>query len=257
MVNPKHPRSMYLDATHQTCIIQIAPDDIGVCADGSLDLLRVLEMHNAAVVAEEVNLLDARDVVYTQALEGVLQALVVCAGSFVHGLLLPSHGTLATGSNLEEFNTKRSSGATSTAQPRWLLAPSAPSGQGYHPCHTKLGCNSKGGPKAGGAVRSFCWAPRPCFPPKNQRAHEGRFLMQAAHVHARRHTTFDPHLNTRPSTRIHPLRWRGCARLAALPSKMAGGMQLRRDIMLTRTCTAAQVRAGDSALDRCAIVHWP
>ena len=87
-------------STHARPRAKHLPDDIGVGADGRLDLLGVFEMHDAAVVAEEVNLLDARNVVHTQALQGILQALVICAGCFVHSLFLPSHRALATGSNL-------------------------------------------------------------------------------------------------------------------------------------------------------------
>lgn len=52
--------------------------------------LGVNEVNDVVVVLEDVHLLNAGDSVHTQALQGVLEALVVSRGGLVHSLLLPA-----------------------------------------------------------------------------------------------------------------------------------------------------------------------
>jgi hypothetical protein len=61
-------------------------NDVGVGCDGSLHL-RVSEVDDS-VLLKDINLLDSGDGVHAEALESVLQALVVSGGGLVHRLML-------------------------------------------------------------------------------------------------------------------------------------------------------------------------
>ena len=67
---------------------------------GGRRTLGVVEVDDGAIVLEEVDLLDRRDVVHAQALERVLQPFVVGGGRLVDRLLLPPHRTLAARAHL-------------------------------------------------------------------------------------------------------------------------------------------------------------
>jgi len=67
----------------------MAADHIGVSRDRSLNLW-VVEMNDRTIVLEEVDFLNSRDVVDSESLQRILQALVVCCRRFVNGLLLPA-----------------------------------------------------------------------------------------------------------------------------------------------------------------------
>ena len=103
----------------RTLGLGVAADDVGVGGDGSLHCtekqrrlkmchprqnnvmhtLGVLEVDDVAIVLEHVHLLNGGDVVHSKALQGGLEALVIGGGGLVLGLLLPAHGTLATGAD--------------------------------------------------------------------------------------------------------------------------------------------------------------
>mmetsp|Transcript_42671 Transcript_42671/g.112318 ORF Transcript_42671/g.112318 Transcript_42671/m.112318 type:complete len:227 (-) Transcript_42671:23-703(-) len=77
----------------------VSTNDIRVRGNGRLHL-GVVEVDNGAIVLEEVDLLNRRNVVHPKALEGVLQPLVIGRCCLVDRLLLPTHRTLTTRAHL-------------------------------------------------------------------------------------------------------------------------------------------------------------
>jgi hypothetical protein len=57
-------------------ILSIAADHVGISTDACLNL-GILKMDDATILLEQVDLLDSRDAVHAETLEGALEALVI------------------------------------------------------------------------------------------------------------------------------------------------------------------------------------
>lgn len=77
---------------------------------------------NNGIILENVHLLNARDSVHTQALEGVLQPLIVSGGCLMHSLLLSVH---MADDALSEFEDPVQSAPPAAAPPDGALATGA------------------------------------------------------------------------------------------------------------------------------------
>merc|ERR1719473_1681512 len=80
-------------------------DDVGVGGDGRLHF-RLGEVNDLAVLLEEVDLLDGRDVGDTELLEGRRKLLVIGGGSLVDGLLLATDSALASCTDSAELGSQ-------------------------------------------------------------------------------------------------------------------------------------------------------
>merc|ERR1719282_1367398 len=74
-------------------------DDEGVGSHGDLSL-RLLEVDDGAILVEQVDLIDARDLVETHLAQGDLELLVVASSLLVDSLSLSAHGALASDTDL-------------------------------------------------------------------------------------------------------------------------------------------------------------